>query len=489
MSSNSLLYEINTRVWIKRFGQNKLLHEIPLEYWIDLHSKGFEFIWLMGVWQINPNTIEKYCFEEGLIQEYQNALPDWEKEDIIGSPYSIEDYIVSQNLGGNDSLTQLKEQLNSIGLKLILDFIPNHFSAESNLIDATPELFLQGTEEELNSDSKTYFKKNDRIFAHGKDPNFAAWQDTIQINYFNNSARKIMLHKLDQISELCDGVRCDMAMLINNSIFANTWKNNSSLQKSKFPKNEFWSDAIQKIKNKKDFIIIAEAYWNTEWMLQEFGFDYTYDKRLLDRLKSENVTEIRSHLFADNNFQQKSIRFIENHDEQRAAKIFSLEKHKAAAIIAYALPGLKLIHDGQFEGKQIRLPVQLGREPKEEINNDTRNFYNKLLAIIRNDSFKIGNWKLLDTLRAWEGNYSNNNFLVWLWEYNSDQRIVIVNYSDQTSQCRIKFDVSLEKNEIKLVDLLDEMTYIRNISEIQTDGLYVELKAFQAHIFSIEKDS
>lgn len=486
MSNNSLLYEINTRVWIKRFGPKKLLHEIPIEYWNALRSKGFEFIWLMGVWQINPNTIEKYCFEDGLKQEYTNALPDWEKKDVVGSPYSIEDYLVSTNLGGNDSLIQLKEQLNSIELKLILDFIPNHFSAESNLIESNPELFLQGTEEEFNVDSKTYFKKDDRIFAHGKDPNFDAWQDTIQINYFNNSARKIMLDKLEQISELCDGVRCDMAMLINNPIFANTWKNNSSLQKSKFPQNEFWSEVIQKIKNKKDFIFIAEAYWNTEWMLQEFGFDYTYDKRLLDRLKLETVNEIRSHLFADYNFQQKSIRFIENHDEQRAAKIFNLEKNKAAAIIAYTLPGLKLIHDGQFEGKQIRLPVQLGREPEEEISNDIYSFYKSLLSIIQSKTFKKGTWRILEPLQAWEQNYSNNNFLAWAWEYKSDKRIVIVNYSDQTSQCRIKFDVSLEKNEIKLVDLLDEMTYIRNISEIQSDGLYVELKAFQAHIFSIE---
>ncbi|MCZ7602962.1 MAG: alpha-amylase family glycosyl hydrolase [Melioribacteraceae bacterium] len=489
MSSNSLLYEINTRVWIKRFGQNKLLHEIPIAYWKELRAKGFEFIWLMGVWQINPNTIEKYCFEEGLLQEYTNALPDWKKEDVIGSPYSIEGYVVSQSLGGNESLLHLKEQLNSIGLKLILDFIPNHFSAESNLIEANPELFLQGTEEELNIDLKTYFKKNDRIFAHGKDPNFDAWQDTIQINYFNSSARRTMLDKLERISELCDGVRCDMAMLINNSIFANTWKYNSFLQRSKFPKNEFWLEAIQKLKRKKDFIFIAETYWDTEWILQQFGFDYTYDKRLLDRLKSESVNEIRSHLFADYSFQQKSIRFIENHDEQRAAKIFNLRKNKAAAIIAYTLPGLKLIYDGQFAGKQVRLPVQLGREPKEEINNDIYSFYNRLLEIIRNETFKNGNWKLLETLQAWEGNYSNNNFLAWLWEYNFDQKIVIVNYSDQTSQCRIKFDVPLENNEIKLVDLLNEVTYTRNVSEIQADGLYVELRAFLAHIFSIEKDS
>jgi len=484
MNSNPLLYEINTRVWIKKFGKNKKLHEIPIDYWEKLQSSGFDYIWLMGIWQTIKTAIDKYCFEEGLIKEYTTALPGWQKEDVIGSPYSIEDYTVIPSLGGEDSLLKLRKKLHSIGLKLILDFIPNHFNAESKLLIKNPEIFIQVSEENLKTDPKTFFKSGERIFAHGKDPFFDAWQDTVQVNYFSPDAREFMFNQLKKVSQLCDGVRCDMAMLLNNSVFTDTWGKYFTEKKVSFPTTEFWSDVIPKIKSdNKEFIFIAEVYWNKEFEMQQMGFDYTYDKKLLDRLKTEDVTEIKNHLLADLKFQKKLIRFIENHDEQRSLTVFNEDKVKAAIVMLFTLPGMKLIYDGQLEGKLIKLPVQLGREPEETVNEEIKNFYTAMLSLSQTEAIQKGNWQLLQTLTAWEGNLTNKNILAWLWTKDEQSILVIVNYSYQTSQCRVKFDTKNYSGDFIIRDILNAVKYNRSAEEINSDGLYIDLKPYCSHIF------
>lgn len=484
--TNPFLYEINTRVWFERFSKtNKTtIDKIPAEYWNSLKELGIGYLWLMGIWSTNKNTVEKYCFEEGLVKEYKEALTDFRKSDVIGSPYSIDDYDVNPELGGEESLLKLKSQLNSNGLKLILDFIPNHFSVESDLIKTNPEIFLQGNKEDLIRDQDTFFELDDKIFAHGKDPYFSSWKDTIQINYFSEEARNIMSEKLQTVSRLCDGVRCDMAMLINNSVFSKTWETLASRQSSNSPKTEFWKDEIERIKKERnDFMFIAEAYWRKEYELQQFGFDYTYDKTLLDRLKSNNANEVKNHLLADTSFQKKSLRFLENHDEQRASKIFDESQQKAAAVITYTLYGMKLIYDGQLEGRQIKLPVQLGREPKEDDNRNLELFYEKLLKITSNDIFCFGNWKLIDPVEAWEGDTTYSNILSWLWEYKEEEILVIVNYAGIASQCSISIDTNTEKDEIIFHDILNEEQYIRATKDINNTGLYIDLHPFGTHIF------
>lgn len=485
VQNNPALYEINTRVWIKRFSQAAKLDEVPDEYWHELKSLGFEYIWLMGVWEINKNTIDKYCFEEGLIKEYNEALPDWKREDVIGSPFSIEDYKVSEDLGGEESLLNLKEKLNLLGMKLILDFIPNHFSAESYLLKEKPEIFLRGTDEDFKTGRELFFIKGDHIFAHGKDPYYPSWKDTVQVNYFSEHARKFMMQSLLNVSKLCDGVRCDMAMLIVNSIFRETWFEILKGKEFREPGVEFWRFAINEIKERDyDFLFIAETYWNMEWQLQQLGFDFTYDKSLLDRLRVNDVEEIKNHLSADDDFQKKSVRFIENHDESRAAVELGIEKSKTAAVIMSSLTGMKLYYDGQLEGKEIKLPVQLGREPHEAANEDLKKFYTKLLKITSQNIFKNGSWELLEPEPAWEGGKSYRRMLAWKWSFQNEIRVVVVNYADTSSHCSLRFDTNGHSGEFVMYDELNEVDFTRNAGEIKNIGLYIKLGAYKSHIFS-----
>lgn len=490
-SNNPRLLEINARIWIKRFGNNCSLSSIPdteLNKWIEL---GIDMIWLMGVWKNNETVINEYCFEPELISSYNSALKDWTKEDVIGSPYSIDKYELNPLLGTREDLLSFKKKLNDAGISLILDFVCNHFSAKSSLIWSNKEIFLPADEYIFKNDPYTFYPSpanNKEYLAHGRDPLFPPWKDTAQTNFYSREARNYLTSVLIEISDLCDGVRCDMAMLPLNNIFYNTWI--GVLKKYGFekPEKEFWEEAITEVKNKRsDFIFIAETYWDLEWQLQSLGFDFTYDKRLTDRLVAGAIHSIKEHLQAEKSFQEKSVRFLENHDEDRAIVKLGREKSIAAAIIASTIPGIAFYFDGQCDGKKIKLPLQLGREPEEKHDEKIKEFYRTLLKITKADVFRNGFWKLLETNSAADNDNSYENILAWEWRLDNALRIVVVNYKGSTSRCRLKFDIVSKADDIVLTDLLNNVTYKRSVKEISEKGLFVELKSFNSHIFSFNE--
>lgn len=486
-----IIYEINARVWLKKFSKGKegfTLADIPGSYWDGLKELGFNAVWLMGIWKTNPETVEKYCFTDVLKNSYTKALKDWKKEDVIGSPYSIDIYEPSHIFGAEEDICRLHSILNSKGIKLFLDFVPNHFNAESKYVYEIPEMFLQADKDIYDSDPYTFYmpdKYADKYFAHGRDPFFPAWQDTVQVNFYSPAARNILIDILKQMAKLCDGVRCDMAMLPLNNVFSNTWSGViSKMNIRKFPK-EFWEEVISETrKNCPEFLFIAEAYWNLEWDLQQLGFDYTYDKKLLDYLRDINITGIKLHLSADKEFQNKSLRFIENHDEERAIKSLGKNRSLAAAAVISSIPGSKLYLDGQLAGEKVKLPVQLGRAPEETSAECVKEYYKKLFSITCADAFQYGECKIKNPIQAWPNNFTFHNFLVWEWQYNDERRLVIINYSDTISQCRIIIDPGDYTENILFKDILNDAEYLRSAEEVCTTGLYIELKNFQTHIFS-----
>ncbi len=493
MLPNPKLYEINTRVWINQFEKGTTLSKIPLKIFEALVDKGIDAIWLMGIWKTCPSIIEKCCFSPDLISSYNKGLPDWKKHDVIGSPFAIDDYEVNPALGNLSELKVFKKKINDLGLKLILDFIPNHFNAESKLIKPNQEIFIQADKELFSNDPHTFYELDylpNKIFAHGRDPLFPAWTDTIQINYFSDKAREFMINKLLKLTELCDGVRCDMAMLQLNNVFENTWLGVLNKSNFKKPNDEFWKIAIDKIKSKfSNFIFIAEAYWDLEWDLQQLGFDFTYDKKLTDRLSLNDIQGVKAHLTAENQFQSRSVRFIENHDELRAVEKFGKNKSLAASVLISTIQGMKLYYDGQFDGRKNKLPVQLGRCPKEKILEPVEKHYLKLLSIIKSEVFKNGNWEIIDPISISDDNFSFENIFAWKWELNGESRLVVINYSESTSQCRLKFNLTTSGKNIRLIDLMNDVEYSRSVDEIKSIGLFIELKSYHSHIFSFNDKS
>jgi glycosidase len=490
-SFNPRLLEINARIWLKRFGNNYTLSSIPEEEIDKWKELGIDMLWLMGVWVNNKEVIDEYCFEPDLISSYNSALKDWNKEDVIGSPYSIDRYELNPIFGTRQDLLVFKKKLNAAGISLILDFVSNHFSAKSSLIWTNKEIFLPADEFIFKNDPYTFFASpadSKEYLAHGRDPLFPPWKDTAQVNFYSREARDYLTSVLIDLTELCDGVRCDMAMLPLNNIFYNTWI--GVLKKYGFekPKKEFWEESISIVKNKRpDFIFIAETYWDLEWQLQNLGFDFTYDKRLTDRLVGGDIKSIKDHLNAEKEYQEKSVRFLENHDEDRAIVKLGRERSMAAAVITSTIPGVAFYFDGQCDGKRIKLPVQLGREPEEKHDEKIKEFYHHLFKITKDEVFRNGNWKLLEASPVSDSDNSYDNLLAWEWRLDDELRIVVVNYNSSTSRCRLKFTITSETDDIVLRDLLNNVTYKRSVKEISEKGLFIELKSFNSHIFKINK--
>ena len=213
--------------------------------------------------------------------------------------------------------------------------MPNHTGMDHPWVDEHPEYYIQGTEQDLAHAPQNYTwvkrSRGDLLFAHGRDPYFSGWPDTLQLDCSNPATQEAMVGELLRIAEQCDGLRCDMAMLVLPDVFERTWGRRAPL---------FWPDATRRVRERvPGFCFMAEVYWDREWTMQQQGFDYAYDKRLYDRLREGHARPVREHFHAGLDYQGKLARFMENHDEPRAAASFAPGMHEAAAVIPTCRPG------------------------------------------------------------------------------------------------------------------------------------------------------
>jgi len=482
------LYQINTRVWLtslsKTLGRPAGLDDIPDAELAGLAGKGFDWIWLLSVWQTGPASRAVSRSDAEWRREFEETLPDLKDEDIAGSGFAIHDYTVHGDLGGGAALACLRQRLQERGLKLMLDFVPNHMALDHPWVKDHPDYFITGTEEMLAREPRNYTrvkgKNGDLILAYGRDPYFSGWPDTLQLDYSNPRLQEAMIHELLKISGQCDGVRCDMAMLVLPEVFERTWGRGPLL---------FWPKAIKKVREQNpDFCFMAEVYWDLEWTLQQQGFDYTYDKRLYDRLREGHARPVREHLHAALDYQTKSARFLENHDEPRASASFDPDVHRAAAVVAYFIPGLRFFHQGQLEGHKKRISPHLVRAPIESADKEIEEFYNHLLGLLRRPILKSGQWQQLDSQPAWDGNGSWDAFVTHSWQGSDGQRMLVaVNYAPHASQCYLNLRFPEIKNRlVQLKDALSSACYTREGNELLERGLYLDLQSWSYHVFDLE---
>lgn len=496
MKSNPRLYEINAAAWLyelsAKYERQVTLGNVPAGEWDRFKELSLDYIWLMGVWKRSKAGIRifqnepEYAVFKSL---FDSVLPSWSEEgDLIGSPYSVAAYEPDPLIGLWDDIDSARSELHHRGIGLILDFVPNHTAPDHPWVFEHPDYYIQARESDYKQDRSAYLPihKDEKTLyiAHGKDPYFPPWTDTIQLNYFNPELRSAMIGEMKKISRHCDGLRCDMAMLVLNTIFHRTWgrvKRQSGLE---LQGSEFWSDVRKEV---PQLLMIAESYWDTESILLSLGFDYAYDKRLYDHLLSASVPDVIDHLKADRSLQERLVRFIENHDEPRSAEVFTRGRLMASAVLVSTLPGMRFYHHGQFEGRKIRLPVQLRRVHGEEPDTGLYAFYEKLLSVAGLEVFFGGRWELKDVFPAFDESF--RNLIAYTWTTDGDLALVVVNLSGQYSQGRISLEQEMELQGADYVfaDELNGQEYKRNCKELIDSGLHVILDAYHSHIFHITK--
>ena len=371
------LYEINTRPWlyelsIKYKKPITRLTDIPLKEFDELAKNGVDIVWMMGVWKLG-----EYGLDFDRKQNYSKYLPDWTIEDVIGSPYAVYEYTCNPTLGNNNDLMWLKAQINSKGMKLMLDFVPNHSAVDAPEAKSKPEMYIRapkGVEDE-----NRYTKEG---LAYGANENHFTWKDVLQWNYWNKDTIKFMKDNIIRIMSYADAIRCDVAYQEINDVFGATWPEELKYYGYTKPEVEFWTYAIKEAKKlNPNIIFLAEAYKDEyNKILINLGFDYAYNRNILKKLMTSG-DEFKKYIKdKDGSFWKDKADFVENHDESRVVYNMggNYQKAKASGTIAATIGGMIFMNHGQWVGRKNMLDVHLRRGADEPENNEIKSHYKKI---------------------------------------------------------------------------------------------------------------
>ncbi len=499
MNNHELIYQVDIRELFFRLKSSnpsiKTINDLPESYFRELKKIGVKYLWLLGIFE---PSIESHRLAYELVelhQRYNESLPGWNKDDVIGSPFAIKSYSIAKEFSGKLEYLKFRKKIfKKFNMGIILDFVPNHTALDNSIVLKHPEYFIKAPvdlpNERMNDYHKIKFNQREFHLAHGKDPYFPSWKDTLQLDYRSRAVHKFMLKKLLKLSELCDGVRCDMSMLVLNEIFMQNWKDHPLPIDLVPAGKEFWYNAINEIKKiNPNFLFIAEVYWDKERIMLDLGFNFVYDKKLYDCLIHNNCPRLRDYIHNTFSCEKGRLLFLENHDEQRAAAVLTKQKYFASATLTFTLPTLKLINDGQLEGRKYSHAIQLRRLMEETPDNEINQFYKKLFDEIQRSSIRNGYLKSLKPFSAWERSPSFQNFIIYLYENDKlEKDLVVINFSAYQSQCRVKIEsLDLVGKEFLIEDRLSDQKYQRSGNEMFYDGLFLELMSYQAQIFRFRK--
>jgi hypothetical protein len=486
--SRPVIYEINTAVWLgersRAAGRPVTLADVAPADWDAVTPAGVDAVWLMGVWERSPAGLAVAEADAALQLSFRQALPDLQPADVMGSPYCVRRYQVDQRFGGPEALVVARANLAGRGVRLLLDYVPNHVAPDHPWTQDHPERFVRGSEADLEADPAAWTKAGEQVLARGRDPYFPPWPDVVQLDAFSPALRAAAVETLADIAGQCDGIRCDMAMLMTNDVFSRTWGGRTGPP----PPEDFWPAVVRQVRARQpQVVLLAETYWDLEWELQQQGFDFCYDKRLYDRILAGDPADVRGHLQADLDYQSRLLRFLENHDEPRIAGCLAPGAARAAAVAVATLPGATLWHEGQFEGRRVRPPVFLNRRPDEPVDQELAAWYRTLLATVGAEGLRQGSWRLLE-VNGWPDNVTNRNLLAWVWSSAETGRrhLVVVNLSPWSSQGRIPLGwPDLPGRGWTMRDLLGQDTFERDGSELADPGLFVSLDPWKFHLLAV----
>ena len=347
---------------------------------------------------------------------------------------------------------------------------------------------MQGGPDSLAREPVNYFDVTVdgqwRVFAHGRDPYLDGWTDTVQIDYRTAATRRAMADILLSIAERCDGARCDMAMLVTRDIFLRTW--GGAFEP---PRAEFWPAVVTDLHARyPGFLLLAEVYWDLEWELQQQGFDYTYDKRLYDRLLEHDAMDARLHLTAAVDYQRHLARFIENHDERRAAEAFGVQRSLAAAASDLHPARPASVPRGPVRRLARQAAGAVG--PPAGRGHGSARSRPSTAACWRpcaHPIFHDGEWQLLKPSEEWAGNPTYRNIVAHRWSLNGRASPGVrqpVARPVTGAGAGGHHDPGRQAPG-GWYDVLNDTSYVRRGDEMVSTGLYIDLPGYGYHLFEV----
>eukprot|EP01129_Flabellula_baltica_P006511 TRINITY_DN2445_c0_g1_i1.p1 TRINITY_DN2445_c0_g1~~TRINITY_DN2445_c0_g1_i1.p1 ORF type:complete len:519 (-),score=99.77 TRINITY_DN2445_c0_g1_i1:18-1553(-) len=480
-----IVYEISTRPWLYelsvKYGTQVKLVDVPVQEFLEIQAAGYNTVWLMGMWHLGEAGLHFDRTNPDLLASYAKVLPGYTMDDIIGSPYAVTQYVVNPEIGTFEDLAGVRKILNSLGMKLMLDFVPNHSATDASWVTTNMDYYVRapkGMQPPFPSDEYT-----PAGIHYGSSGYGDFWKDTCQFNYWNMDLKAAQIENIKTVASFADYIRCDMAHLLLNDIIQRNWEPIISTWGYQRPATEFWADAISEVKSKfSNVTFLAEVYYPNQQALQNNGFDYTYDKQLYDRLVDGNLDNIRGYISGmPASFHQKSCHFVENHDEPRAAAEFgSNMRADGAAMVSLMLPGMRLVNQGQEYGLYNRLDIHLRRSAPEGAHPGVRTFYQIFIRdILDREVFHTGSWEYLKV----SGTNDCWRLMSWKFETPQERALVVINYSDQQGTGNIVLRDAPGNGDISMVELFSNQTYVRSASTLRTEGLFTIIQPWSSQVF------
>jgi len=502
--SQPVVYEISTRPWLYSLAQAGVaaqcgdyvcLKDVPLSEWQRMADDHIEVVWLMGIWQLGQYGLD-HDRSSAKMAEFRTYLPDVQEADVIGSPYAIAQYCVHSDIGSNADLSKVRSILNTLGIKLMLDFVPNHQAVDNSDLEAKSNIFL-AKPASTSSPDNWWIQRDGRMFAYGRGPYDGPWTDTIQVNYWSQAGIQAMKEHLLFVASQADAIRCDMAHLMLNEVWQNAWGNDMQAGGFSRPGDEFWSIAISNVRSQyPNTLFMAEAYDYhmtsppEKEMLQNLGFDFVYDKTVLDKLEDNHLDDMRAYIGGQpQSFFERTAHFVENHDEPRAVSaLHGQQQAFTGAVAASTIPGLRLYFFGQFDGFSKKLGVQVRRAVAEQPSFALHAQYTKLLSVLASPVFHHGTWSYISIPKDGTG----WRLMAWRWSYGDSKRLVVINFSEAQAWGNVQVADAAGpsgSDDIKIIELLSDTAYTRSASDMRSSGLVCGVDPYSAQIFQYDGDS
>ncbi|MCD6402220.1 MAG: alpha-amylase, partial [Anaerolineales bacterium] len=385
----------NTYVWLDQLSKHyqrsiHRLDQIPDEALDQLAEWGFTGLWLIGLWERSSASkkIKQFCGNQ----------------DAVSSAYSLYDYVIAEDLGGEEAYQQLRSKAWKRGIRLAADMVPNHVGIYSKWIIEHPDWFIytnycpfpaytfnganlsEDPRVEIKiedhyydkKDAAVVFKRTDlwtgdtKFIYHGNDGTSMPWNDTAQLNYLNPQVREAVIQTILHVARKFPIIRFDAAMTLTKKHYQRLWfpepgsggdipsRSEFGMTKEQFDKampHEFWREVVDRVAAEiPDTLLLAEAFWLMEgYFVRTLGMHRVYNSAFMNMLRDEKNAEyrqlIKNTLEFDPQILKRYVNFMNNPDEETAVAQFGKDdKYFGICTLLVTLPGLPMFGHGQIEG-------------------------------------------------------------------------------------------------------------------------------------------
>jgi glycosidase len=411
---STVLIAKSTYVWLaqlsRQYGRKiSRLDDIPNEELATLAHRGLNSLWLIGVWERSraSKTIKQLCGNT----------------DAVASAYSLYDYRIAEDLGGETAYINLRDRAFAHGIRLASDMVPNHMGIDSPWVVEHPEWFIARDQSpypayrfegpDLSGDGRVeikiedhYFEQTDaavvfrrrdratsetRYIYHGNDGTSFPWNDTAQLDYLNPAVREQVIQTILHVARLFPVIRFDAAMTLAKRHFHRLWfpgpgssgaipsRAEYSMTQAEFNRHmphEFWREVVDRVAAEvPGTLLLAEAFWLMEgYFVRTLGMHRVYNSAFMNMMRDEENAKYRSviknTLEFDPDIMKRYVNFMSNPDERTAIDQFGTgDKCFGVAVLMSTLPGLPMFGHGQVEGFTEKYGMEYQRPRYEETPN------------------------------------------------------------------------------------------------------------------------